>query len=281
MHGLEWGLWHEFCAATGREPLWGRLIGEELARRKILPAALVADIGCGSGAFTAALTAFTPNVVGVDTHDPKEHWTGAPFAFKQADFQNWTPNPHPGVMIFKQSFHLIAKTVQGGPEIIPWRFTRTTLVIIQMPEPFWSQAPEWKRAPLNAEANAELLRRNGRETEVIRLQQTHPIQRELLERMFLEGYTPDLRGLNAKQRAGVWAMAKTRFGCGPAIAFPDPLDVIIAHPAEYPERARKKTGQTGKTPEPRSLSSSMALPATLKRAKIPPRHTQKPQRRPA
>lgn len=214
-----WDLWAEFCNSTGRETNWGRKVGEQLTRRKILPCKFALDVGCGTGEFTAALAEFTPRIEGIDVVDIRKN---ASFPFKQISFESYG-GEQPDVLFFKQSFHLLKE-----PDSTPLQFPDSVLVIAQMPKPDWDSNPDWSKRPLSAELNAAELRQTGRQTEVVRMEQKYVIEIPLLSRMFLEGYTSDLRKLTAEERSDIWEKLRPAYETGEL--FTDTLDVIIALP---------------------------------------------------
>jgi hypothetical protein len=60
------------------------------------------------------------------------------------------------------------------------------------------------------------------------MKQEYAIEMTLLTRMFLEGYTSDLRKLTAEQRSAIWEKLRPAYERGQP--FQDVLDLIIAHP---------------------------------------------------
>jgi hypothetical protein len=216
-----WDLWAEFCNKTGREANWGRKIGSELQQRGVLPCRLALDVGCGTGEFTEAILQFTTRVEGIDVVDTRKSHA---FKFRLLGFEAFG-GEEPDVLLFKQSYHLL-----DDPDSAAKRFPRSTLVIAQMPQPQWDSNPDWAKRPLNAQLNAEVLRNTGRATEVVRMEQTYAIEMPLLTRMFLDGYTSDLRKLSAEERAVIWEKLRPRYENG--APFVDTLDVIIASPSE-------------------------------------------------
>lgn len=214
-----WDLWAEFCNSTGRETNWGRKVGEELTRRKILPCKFALDVGCGTGEFTSALAGFTPHIEGIDVVDIRKRNS---FPFTQVGFESYQ-GEQPDVLFFKQSFHLLKE-----PDSASFRFPNSVLVIAQMPKPDWDTNPDWTKRPLSAELNAEALRQTGRQTEVVRMEQKYAIEMPLLSRMFLEGYTSDLRKLTAEERSDIWENLRPTYENGEL--FTDTLDVIVSLP---------------------------------------------------
>lgn len=214
-----WDLWAEFCNTTGRETRWGAAIGEELRVRGIFPCASALDVGCGTGEFTQALLASTPRVEGLDVLDLR---SCRGFPFHQMRLQDYEGS-EPDVVLFKQSFHLLEDFDSLG-----LRFPRSTLVLAQMPRPTWASQEEWSRRPLDARLNAEALRQERRPVDIVRLEQSYRIDMQLLERMFLEGYTSDLRKLSLQERMRIWEDQKPAFAAG--APFADTLDLVIAHP---------------------------------------------------
>lgn len=215
-----WSLWAEFCDATGRETAWARSIGEHLRGMQVLPCGLVLDVGCGTGRFAMALADFTPRVEGIDVDDYRSTHS---FAFTATSLEDYR-GPEPDVLIFMQSFHLL-----DDPDRAAARFPRSTFVIVQMPRPPWSDDPRWDEQPFNAGKNARLLCRLGRKTSIVRLEQEHRLDPVLLERMFLGGYTSDVRALCPDDRRRLFEKVRKHHADGRH--FVDALDVIIAVPA--------------------------------------------------
>jgi hypothetical protein len=214
-----WNLWAEFCNSTGRETNWGKKVGEELTRRKILPCKFALDVGCGTGEFTTALATFTPRIEGIDVVDIRKNVS---FPFHKVSFELYKGD-EPDVLLFKQSLHLLQK-----PDSVSLIFPRSTLVIAQMPKPEWDTNPNWAKRPLNAELNAKALRDSGRTTDVVRMEQSYTIGMPLLRSMFLAGYTSDLRRLKADERSAIWEKLRPAYEAG--APFIDTLDIIIALP---------------------------------------------------
>lgn len=214
-----WDLWAEFCNRTGRESNWGHKVGEELTRRKVLPCSFALDVGCGTGEFTSCLAQFTPRIEGIDVVDIRKNHS---FPFTKIGFESYQ-DKKPDVIFFKQSFHLLKE-----PDSACCRFPDSVLVIAQMPKPDWDTNHNWSKRPLNAELNAEALRQAGRQTEVLRMYQEYNIEMHLLARMFLEGYTSDLRKLTAAERSSIWEKLLPTYERGQA--FTDTLDLVIAQP---------------------------------------------------
>lgn len=215
----DWQLWAEYCEATGREAGWAREIGGLLARMRLLPCGLVLDVGCGTGRFAVGLGAFTPRVDGIDVAD---HRVAAGFTFTATSFEDYS-GPEPDVIVFLQSFHLLADPDAAGD-----RFPRSTFVIAQMPRPPWSDDPRWDTRPYSVRENARLLGRRGRRTWIVRLEQHHHLDPALLERLFLGGFTSDVRALGAEERKQLWKKVREHHADGKP--FVDALDVIIAEP---------------------------------------------------
>jgi hypothetical protein len=214
-----WDLWAEFCNRTGRETRWGQMVGELLTIRNILPCNMALDVGCGTGEFTSSLAQFTPHIEGIDVLDIRKNRS---FPFTLVSFESYT-GEKPEVILFKQSFHLL-KEYDSACVLYP----DSVLVIAQMPQPEWDTNPNWSKRPLNAELNAEALRKAGRKTELLRMKQEYAIEMTLLTRMFLEGYTSDLRNLTAERRSAIWEKLRPAYERGQP--FQDVLDLIIAHP---------------------------------------------------
>lgn len=215
----KWGLWAEFCNKTRRETRWALRIGKELVARNILPCRLALDVGCGTGEFTSVLSAFTPHVKGIDKVDIRG---GNSFDFAQVDFESYR-DEKPDVLLFKQSFHLLENA-----DDVPFLFSECALVIAQMPKPDWDTSPNWDRRPLNARLNAEALKRSGRPTEIVRMEQRYNIGLDLLRRMFLEGYTSDLQKLDSLTRTSIWESLRPLYESG--CPYTDVLDLIVALP---------------------------------------------------
>lgn len=215
-----WDLWAEFCDSTGRETVWGLKIAEQLVRRKILPCKFALDVGCGTGEFTQVLAGFTQKIKGIDVVDVIRRKS---FPFEQVSFESYKEEDCPDVIFFKQSFHLL----ENSPQIC-LRYPHSVLVIAQMPKPDWDTNPNWSAVPLNAQLNAQALRETGRQTEVLRMEQEYVIQMSLLNKMFLEGYTSDLRKFTPENRYTLWQKLSVIYNNG--VPFSDTLDLIISSP---------------------------------------------------
>lgn len=217
--GDAWDLWAEYCDATGREAAWAREIGALLARMRVIPCGLVLDVGCGTGRFALALNAFTPRVDGIDVHDRRI--TDA-FRFMVTSFEDYR-GLEPDVLVFMQSYHLL-----DDPDRAADRFPRSTFVIAQMPRPPWSDDPRWAERPFNARENARLLAGRARETSIVRMERRHRLDPGLLERMFLGGYTSDVRALCPDDRRRLYEKVRKHHDDGRP--FVDALDVIVSLP---------------------------------------------------
>ena len=217
----DWSLWAEFCNKTGREKKWGDKIGEMLQDEGILPCRFALDVGCGTGEFTETISRYTPTVEGIDIVDIRKTCS---FNFRLLGLEEFAEMGigTPDVVLLKQSYHLLSQ-----PDIVHLGFPNSTLVVAQMPQPHWDDNPSWTRRPLNARLNADAFIQNGRQTEVIRLRQAYSIETTLLARMFLCGYTSDLRRLSSAERRTIWKTLEPSYQNG---RFNDVLDLIIARP---------------------------------------------------
>lgn len=214
-----WDLWAEYCRLTGRETGWGRLIGAELSRQGVVPCRLALDVGCGTGEFTATLAEYTPRIDGIDVVDFR---TTDRFPFTLTAFEAYR-GATPDLVVFKQSYHLLA-----DPDGAAERFPDATVAIAQMPRPEWDDAPRWDSRPLDARSNARWLEARGRTTSIVRLVQRHAIPLPFLERMFLDGYTADLRAAGPGRRAAAFATVRAAHAAGRP--FIDALDLVVARP---------------------------------------------------
>jgi SAM-dependent methyltransferase len=199
----KWDLWAEFCNYTGREKKWGETVAKILLDKKHLPTGCILDVGCGTGEFTSVFQKYCQKLVGIDPVDlrVKNNFEFTIQAFEEVVLSDVN------ILLFKQSFHLLAE-----PLLVFEKWTKSVVVILQMPKPEWAEYDiQWELSPLNHLKNKEVAESLGWHVSVEKLVQSYEIPIQMLEKMFLVGYTSDLQRLTQTNRNIIWEKLKPKF----------------------------------------------------------------------